>query len=293
MSAQTDTDISDAIAALGKSLAAIGDRLVSQDERIAELKAERRTYLDSEVQRLIPDISNRSLQRLKEEMPEFVDAAVQSAFAANRKFLGLFAGPGYRQALLGLQTRLAHRLEGGRDSRMKETGRELTHLQADLDELSRLQSHTQGMYEQLQQMQITGAHLSDAAKEEIARIAQKAREMEEEEKENPQKKKRAPRQFADDGRSSNTSWDDDDSWIVFASDILTGWPDVNPGHVRAGGGSFDGAGASADFSNEGLSSSQDGNGSGMAAVAGALSAGIDSDATGSDIATDDSLGAFS
>lgn len=310
MSAQTDTDISEAIAALGKSLGAMQERLAGQDERIAELKTQRRSYLDGEVQRLMPDISGSSLQRLQDEMPDFVDPAVQSAFAGNRKFLGLFAGPAYRQALLGLQTRLAHRLEGGRDPMLKETGRELTHLLVDRDDIARLQDYTQGIFDQLQQVQNTGTALSPAVMEEIARIAQKAREMEEE---NAQQRKKKPKRVEDD--DTDNRWYNDDPWIGLASGISSDLSSQIPCQVRGGGGTYDGSGASADFSSDDASSGRGRSGgdsrndSGMAMAAGYLasgmgggsgSAGRDVSSSGDDagvglpdIATDDSLGTFS
>lgn len=305
MSAQTDADISDAIAALGKSLASIKERLAGQDERIAEIRSGRREYLDGEVHRLLPDINSRSLQRLQDEMPGFVDASVQAAFAENRKFLGLFAGSGYRQALLGLQTRLAHRLESGGDAMLASSGKELTFLQADREEIARLQGFTQGIYAQLQEVQGTGVALSGAVMEEIARIAQKAREMEALNEQ--QKKKKTENQTANEVQAGR--WRDDDSWLVFASDISADLPNLIPRCPRAGGGSFDGAGASADFSGD-SAPSRSRNDSGMSAVAASLAVGIGSSSAAEassqtqdavddigvgipDIATDDSLGTFS
>lgn len=308
MSAQIDTDIADAINALRESQHAIDERLDGQTERIAALKVKRRRYLYDAVQRLVPDISSGSLRRLQQEMPEFIDASVQSAFADHRKFLGLFAGADYRQALLGLQTRLAHQLEGGRDPVMRESGDELAKLLADRDELTRLQGHTQDILDQLQRLQDSDAPLPAAISEEIARIAEKARAMA---LENAQRKKKQVRQsVSEDEQDDDAS--DDDAWIYFASTLSS---DVHRSALmHGGGGSYDGAGASADYRDEPASTSRfrerdsdTQNSTGMAMAAGYLmaeSSAVESSANDQDagddigvgmpeIATDDSLGAFS
>lgn len=89
----------------------MGERSDELSIKLAEIGRQRQLYLVSSAARLLPAISGRVLDALREQVPGFVTTVVERSFASHGKFLGLFAGRGYAEALTLLQTRLASHLD--------------------------------------------------------------------------------------------------------------------------------------------------------------------------------------
>lgn len=136
-SAEKIEDFKQARIALNDVLSSDAEDLRAIDSGLDDENAARKSYLDQEVTRWLPDISNATLVKLRDGLPNFLDQAVLRSFEDNHKLLGLFATSAYTSALVSLRTRLSLYLEMVGASPLAEFN---THIASLLNERKRLET---------------------------------------------------------------------------------------------------------------------------------------------------------
>uniref|UniRef100_UPI003BEF254D hypothetical protein n=1 Tax=Burkholderia arboris TaxID=488730 RepID=UPI003BEF254D len=132
-------------AALGQASAELDARIGRATSRLDELTEARRRYVLDTVQSLLPEVSPRVLNNLREKVPRFVGTSVVEAFMRYRKILGVIRRRGYRRTMVMLHTRLAEHLERHQygdipyfDAEWTATQQQLEQLRAQHGEISSL-----------------------------------------------------------------------------------------------------------------------------------------------------------
>lgn len=230
------SDIAAAIEALGQSQAVLGERSDELAMKLAEIDRQRQLYLVASAAQLLPAISGRVLDVLREQVPGFVTTVVEQSFASHGKFLGLFAGRGYAEALTLLQTRLASHLDQIRFGDIRKMDAEAVSLgtkKAAIDARLREARELQHLLKAAQERNIP---LPATTAEQVGRIVRAAGTFES----IPVKPKTVSHASDDADASSDMDSDDTDLWFYLLTDIpvsaRTLLADALAGHGRDQGG---------------------------------------------------------
>ncbi|MGN7495829.1 hypothetical protein [Pseudomonas lactis] len=310
MTNQLSSDLGSAINALSSIMETIERRIDALDESAGQLTRARRTYLTSAAATMLPAISKGTLRCLHEVVPDFVTAEVEARIRRNFKVLGLFARSGYNQTLTQLQTRLASFLDGKKhgevanfDARLKSICDEKQQMHDKSNELLKLLAVMQEGHQR-------DVSLPGELKEQLKKIVSASQSFPIVQ---PVSAATSPQSVVGLARSDQSRYSADESfdlWLYLATDIPTSLRTlmldvIKEHHVEddlARGGSFGGGGASGDYTSamgdDSPGTSFDGDSVSPAAVIGGAAAlGVAGAAMFgdqiTDIATDDSLGAFS
>lgn len=109
----SNADLAGAIEALSKALAAMEQRQSELAAQVSAARQQRRGRLDERVTDLLPELSDDALERLKKEVPAFVkDRKLDEYFDQHGNFLWVFKSDSHDSALAVLQTQLKQFLEG-------------------------------------------------------------------------------------------------------------------------------------------------------------------------------------
>lgn len=127
--------LEEAIAALSNATKAMQTRLSEVMSRMNDIRRQRGQYVQSEVQRLLPNFSSRTLDTLKREVPAFVTTSVYTSFSVNRKVFGMFKRSGYDSALAALQARLASHIDQTRQASLAKFDVEIVALDEERSKL--------------------------------------------------------------------------------------------------------------------------------------------------------------
>lgn len=306
-------DLDGAVSALSRAAEAIERRIDATDEAIKDVSRQRKAYLTDTAERLLPAISVSVLNLLREEVPTFVTSSVKQSFADNKKFLGIFAGKGYYQTLVLLQTRLASHLDQAKYGQLRAMDVDLSQLTVQKNSLNKQGSETRELLRLMQQARKSTAPLPVQLREQITQINKTVRAGHV-----PAHKRQSAHVSSFSSSSSNyaAGRSSDDDLLLY---MLTGIPtsmrtmlfeavtepsrqvETETEVFRGQGGGFGGGGASGDYSpsqdSDSFQSPSDNSGSASlvsaASMAGAAVLGGVAAAEIANIATDDSLGPFS
>lgn len=194
------------------------DELASQ---ISLLTSRRKAYLASTVADLLPTMSPAVLENLLRTVPTFVTASVADAFQSHRKFLGVFARAGHKQALHLLQTRLAAHLDQAKFGGLKQIDQELSELTADRSQLD-AQIHKAldllGLMHQAGKQKIQLPAEASAAVAEIARVGRSGPALS---SGSPRSGARSSHTSSFASTTSSSSSDNSDLWIYYLTDLPT------------------------------------------------------------------------
>ncbi len=277
--------------ALQRSLDSIATQLLSFNAALTNAKKKRADHIEAEVERLLPSISDDVLKNLQAAAPSFVDDTVQQAFADNGKFLGIFNRPGYQQAFAALRTRLAQHVDHSRMGALPRMDAELESIITERNELEKMQRETHDSLRMLEQATKNNVVLPPEAMAQISLMAANARDIADgKNAAQLRNERRLPAAIADPAlrRFNDDDSDDTDSWVYFATLIPSGLRSTleselsRPGmdDVQGRGGSFDGGGASGNFSS-------------LTDIEEDISRIANQSVDNAPIATDDRLGSFS
>lgn len=118
MTQNNKPDFDSAQAALSRALESIQHRIESIDGEIAKLNQQRKAYLSSTVETLLPKISRKTLRSLQDVIPAFLTRDVLAVFERNWTVLG-FHSETYDRDYEMLQTRLASYLDQRQFGKLK------------------------------------------------------------------------------------------------------------------------------------------------------------------------------
>jgi hypothetical protein len=309
-------NIDSATGALAGVYEAVERRSIVVDAALADLNKTRKVYLKKKAAELLPAINNRVLKFLDHGFPSFVTSPIRQSFESNKKFLGLFAGSRYQQTLDYLQTHFASHLDVIKFRDLRDMDEEITELLAEKRSLNTKREQASELLKLMRRAKAEGIKLPETVAEQIRRIDRHARSG------------RVPvgQQYKSSHTYSSRSYtntptpQDDQTDLLFyiLTDIPTSFrtamievfEDSQRTQNIGQGGTFGGAGASGDWSDNRQSAPDSStfdapsfdapsSGFGSAIVSGGVAvaagvaavevAGIASDF----IATDDSLGPFS
>lgn len=253
----------DAVDGLARSLESIEARLRTLDEALSGVGEERRAAIQNKATDLLPSIANNILSELRRQVPGFVDQPVREAFANHRKIFGLIPKPGYSRTLAILRTRLASFLDQSGHAILTILDSRIRALTVDKAALSTRQSDTLDLLRSLERSRKSGGQLPPQAIVEINNIASRASAI------RTKQQSIYARTAKGTGRANTSSGadsDDSDLWLYMVTDIPTSLRTLQlhfgsshhaeQSHTApserfiGGGGTYDGAGASANFEQE-------------------------------------------
>lgn len=300
MTTANTTDLVAAIASLSGALETVERMSGAHDEEIAKLNTERKTYLAKAAGDLLPAINKRVLADLHLAKAPFVTAEILKAFKDNRKFLGIFAGPGYDHALSMLQTRLASYLDETKHGDLKAKDAKIAELSQRIEHLRAQGKETRELLKLLDQALKKSLPLPPQVTEHVGKIANSYRA----------RQKKSAHYTSGQSRTSHPTQvqvheidDYNDVMMYMATgfptstrtllwDLLQTQQESTVEIIRGGGGSFGGGGASGDWSSSNTpdaTGSQD-FGSSAASSAMAVGAGVAAVAVGSVVIANDGFG---
>jgi hypothetical protein len=330
MSTANHNDTQAAIASLSRALETVERLSGVHEAHIQEIDAKRKAYLVQTAGEMLPAINSRVLQDLRTRKRAFVTRDVEKAFSDNGKFLGLFAGAGYRHALSMLQTRLASYLDETKHGDLQAMDAKIAELTDKIEHLRVQGKETRELLKLLQQALKKDLELPAYVKDHVSKIAEKYRAR----RSNTTQATGASSRFTPSS-TQPLQVDEIDDYNDVMMYMATGFPtstrtllwdmiqtqqEATVEAIRGGGGSFGGGGASGDWSTPGTSDNSNtmdtgGSAAGITAVGAGVAAvavggvvaatdgfgllpsqdsGADNSASSNTyIATDDSLGAFS
>ena len=100
-----------AISALSQAINSVSKRIENNDHESDQLLSQRRLFTIEAAELLAPDLSIKTLDILRIEVPQFVTEQVKSLLSSSHKFLGIFMGQAYRHNLSLLRAKLASELD--------------------------------------------------------------------------------------------------------------------------------------------------------------------------------------
>lgn len=251
-------DITGAITTLSNTLASMERRLADFTTQISAAKQRRREQLNRLVTTLLPDISNQTMARLKQEVPLFaVDHKILVTFEQNRKILWAFKPSGYDAALALLQAQLKLYLE--QQGVVSTEDQSIQQLESDKAATASQQSEALEILQLMEKALHSAAFLPPEAIHGINTLAQRGRNLTGTDLNRASSK---GGQFAN-GTVPSSSESDMDLWLWMVADIPTSFRtlildslshhhDSNSSHLSATrlvpeNGEFGGAGASSEF----------------------------------------------
>lgn len=218
-------DFDNAQAALSRALESIQHRIESIDDEIVKLNQQRKAYLNSTVEALLPKISGKTLRSLQDVIPTFLTRDVLAVFERNWTVLGLHSGT-YDRDYEMLQTRLAAYLDQRQFGKLKamdeESAGKMASLIADKGALNHQAEKAIDLLDLMQKAKKANIKIPLAAAAQIRNIASVGRAS-------VASPGGTPRPFAPVGAStsarltstSSSSTDDSDLWFYFMTDIPT------------------------------------------------------------------------
>ena len=221
-------DFDNAQAALSRALESIQHRIESIDDEIAKLNQQRKAYLNSTVEALLPKISGKTLRSLQDVIPAFLTRDVLAVFERNWTVLG-FHSETYNRDYEMLQTRLAGYLDQRQFGKLKamdeENAGKMASLIADKGALNQQAEKAIDLLDVMQKAKKANIKIPLAAAAQIRNIASVGRAS-------AAPTGGAPRPVAQVGASGATtssrltstassSTDDSDLWFYFMTDIPT------------------------------------------------------------------------
>jgi hypothetical protein len=301
MSTANTSDLVAAIASLSGALETVERISAAHDEEIAQLNTKRKSQLVWCAAEFLPAINKRVLAKLRSEFPEFVTLEIQQAFAKHAKFLGIFGGSGYEQALSMLKTRMASYLDETKYVSM-EIDDQIAELSQRLEHLRTQGKETRELLKLLDQALKKSLPLPPQVTEHVTKIAATYR---------ARQHKAAHYSSRGNARVSSTSHvsteevdDYNDVMLYMATgfptstrtllwDMIQTQQETTVETIRGGGGSFGGAGAdggwsSTDSNTQDATSGADMSGSASAAMA--VGAGVAAVAVGGVVMANDGFG---
>lgn len=213
-------DFAGAIEAISTALESMERRQKDILEKLNDANQRRRELLDKRVATLLPDISNATIERLRQEVPQFAsDLRIMTTLEKKRKILWLFKPSGYDEALTLLQARLKRYFENQGLARNED--QIIEQLESEKATLAKQQSEALEMLRLMEKGHRTESPLPPEAVSSINKMAQRQRELG-----NVQTSGQLPAgstHFANaQNNSSSTSTQSDmDLWLWMISDIPT------------------------------------------------------------------------
>lgn len=169
-------DFAGAIEAISTALESMERRQKDISEKLNEANQHRRELLDKRVATLLPDISNATIDRLKEEVPQFAsDLRIMTTLEKNRKILRLFKPSGYDEALTLLQARLKRYSEN--QGIVRNEDQIIEQLEYEKATLAKQQSEALEMLRLMEKGHRTENPLPPEAVSSINSLAQRRREF--------------------------------------------------------------------------------------------------------------------
>jgi hypothetical protein len=163
-------DLEVAIIALSKATAALEWRLEALQQRHCELLGQRQRWLTDTAASLLPSLSSSALSLLENRVADFVTPPIRQHCQQHRKWLGVFAGQDYSQALAVLQTRLASHLDQARWGQLPAFDDELQHLANEQRFIDTAREDGSQLLQRLRQAHSDGVPLSPALREQVRQI---------------------------------------------------------------------------------------------------------------------------
>lgn len=301
MTTANTTDLVAAIASLSGALDTVERISGAHDEEIAKLNTERKTYLAKAAGDLLPAINKRVLADLHLAKAPFVTAEILKAFKDNRKFLGIFAGPGYDHALSMLQTRLASYLDETKHGDLKAKDAKIAELSQRIEHLRAQGKETRELLKLLDQALKKSLPLPPQVTEHVTKMATNYRASQQKAARNT-----APgiTRVPNYGPiRTEEVFDYNDVMMYMATgfptstrtllwDMLHAQEERTAEIIRGGGGSFGGGGANGDWSSPNTPDATGGQdfGNSAASSAMAVGAGVAAVAVGSVVIANDGFG---
>lgn len=193
-------DLKVAIAALSQAMVALEWRLSDLGQALADLQGERQRWLIGTAATLLPSLSSGALNLLESRVDGFVTPHIRDACQQHRKWLGLFAGKDYAQALAVVQTRLASHLDRQNWGQLSAFDDELQARSNEQRWVHAVREDARELSRRLEQARRDGTPLSPALREQVRHIVQLSKPVVRESVENDDR---------DDDRDDRWDWDSD------------------------------------------------------------------------------------
>lgn len=171
------SDMSVTTMGLQIALTVMQDKLVGLDVSQQQLQQQRKNLKDDAVLSALPDFSHDTLDRLKEEYPEFVDDTVLDAFKKNRTWFGLFSNPDSTNNLTLLKARFGFFLDSYKYGYIIDYDEQIAKINQEKGPLERASISTERFLVKLDRLETLHATDREDIEDTIKSLAENSRHI--------------------------------------------------------------------------------------------------------------------